>query len=258
MPIQKRLSTKLHPDHYFIGNFHSILPRIGLIFFDFKLYRKLTDKPKDEAPTTIPSESIENVEELGKGNNLILPVFVSGEAISSSAKVVVEQPTVAIEIPKIESIGENSTESTGENRHHTMMYNGALIDVEKLLQQLNRSERAREETEWRLSELNKTYAELQTSNSKAKDKIKDLQSELKSCNRKMNDAESSLSSANVSHSSNNFFLEVKNNRSWSKNDFCFQKKCTEYYSVLCGIHDKVSPIVAKSERSSSKKSESSK
>lgn len=158
----------------------------------------MTDKPKDEAPTTIPSDSIDNVEELGKGNNLILPTFVSSDAISSSNKVVAEKPT-AIEIPtKVQSLGDSSTESTAENRCHMVMYNGALIDVEKLLQQLNRSEKAREETEWRLSELNKTHAELQVSNSKSKDKIKDLQSELKSCNRKMNDAESNFSSANVS------------------------------------------------------------
>lgn len=201
----------MHPDHYFTGNFRffPILRFKAEITdeFDFNC-RKLTDKPKDEAQTTIPSESIENVEELGKGNNLILPSFVSNEAIGLSAKTksVTEQPNAAIEIPKVESIGENTTESTADDRHHMVMHNGALIDVEKLLQQLNRSEKAREESELRLSELNKTYAELQSSNSKAKDKIKDLQSELKSCNRKMNDAESSLSSANVS-------FQLKN-RSW--------------------------------------------
>lgn len=159
----------------------------------------MTDKPKDEAPTTIPSESVENLEELGKGNTSLLPSFVSSEATSPSNKVVTEQPPFAIEAPTtIESLGENSSEQAADSRSHMVMYNGALIDVEKLLQQLNRSEKAREETEWRLTELNRAHAELQSSNSKSKDKMKDLQSELKSCSRKMNDAESNLSSANVS------------------------------------------------------------
>lgn len=35
-----------------------------------------------------------------------------------------------------------------------------------------------------------------------------------------------------------------------------QKKCNEYYSLLCGIHDKISPIFVKSERSASKKESS--
>lgn len=159
----------------------------------------MTDKPKDEAPATMPSESVENLEELGKGNASILPTFVIGDTTSPLTKVVAEQPS-AIEVAStVESLAENSTsESTADSRRHMVMYNGALIDVEKLLQQLNRSEKAREETEWRLSELNKTHAELQSSNSKSKDKISELKSELKSCSRKMNDAESSLSSANVS------------------------------------------------------------
>lgn len=138
------------------------------------------------------------MEELGKGNNSILPSFISTEVTTTSSKAVVAEHSIAIETPKIETMAESSTEMTAENRHQMVMHNGALIDIEKLLQQLNRSEKAREETEWRLSELNKAHTELQSSSSKAKDKIKDLQSELKSCNRKMNDAESSLSSANVS------------------------------------------------------------
>lgn len=158
----------------------------------------MTDKPKDDAPTTTLSESIENLEELGKGNTLILPSFVNSDTTSPSKKVVIEQPSAIVEAPSsVESLAE-TTDATGDNRRHMVTYNGALIDVEKLLQQLNRSEKAREETEWRLSELNKAHAELQSSNSKSKDKIESLRSELKSCNRKMNDAESNLSSANVS------------------------------------------------------------
>lgn len=171
----------------------------------------MTDKPKDEAPTTIPSDSVENVEELGKGNNLILPTFVCSDTISSSNKVVAEKFS-AIEAPTtLESFGESSSNSTADSRRHMVMYNGALINVEKLLQQLNRSEKAREETEFRLSELNRVHTELQSTSSKSKDKIKYLQSELKSCNRKMNDAESNLSSANVSQIRKREFLKKISN-----------------------------------------------
>lgn len=158
----------------------------------------MTDKPKDEIPSVIPSESVENVEELGKGNNSLLPIFesvTSNQVFKTSSELISSVESLKLEASEIEKLSE-SAESTTES--HMVMYKGALIDVEKLLQQLNRSERAREETEWRLSELNKTYGELQSSNSKAKDKIKDLQSELKNSNRKMGDIESSLSCANVS------------------------------------------------------------
>ncbi|XP_031629279.1 cell division cycle and apoptosis regulator protein 1-like isoform X2 [Contarinia nasturtii] len=179
-------------------------------------YRKLTDKPKDEPTTNIPSVSVENLEELGKGNNFLLPFIDNSAPIEKSEK---------IESENVEQISEPSTAES-----HMVMHKGALIDIEKLLKQLNRSEKAREETEHSLTELTRTYTELQSSNSKAKDKIKDLQSELKSSNRKMGDTENSLSTIN--------------------------KKCADYYSILCGIHDKLGPIFNKSERGSSKKESS--
>lgn len=159
--------------------------------------RKLTDKPKDEATPAILSESIENVEELGFGNNSFLPFHenaASSQMNKIAVKSIIKEETTKSGSSIVEKIGDGS-ECTNEN--NMVMYKGALIDVEKLLQQLNRSEKAREETEIRLTELSKTHNELQSSNSKAKDKIKDLQSELKSCSRKATDSESSLNSANV-------------------------------------------------------------
>lgn len=166
---------------------------IFLIFF----FRKLTDKPKDEPLPAILSDSIENVEEIGKGNTGLLSIFDRSPVNQSSVKK--SEPTsgeddAKTESPKVEEIDESS-ENTIES--HMVMHKGALIDVAKLLQQLNRSEKAREETELRLTELTKTHAELQSTSSKSRDKIKDLQSELKSCNRKINDSDNSLLSANV-------------------------------------------------------------
>lgn len=163
------------------------------ITFSF-IFRKLTDKPKDEPMPAILSESIENLEEIGKGNTALLPIF---DNHSNAKKAVsVEESETKQESSKAEKNSEPS-ESAGES--HMVMHRGALIDVGKLLQQLNRSEKAREETELRLIELAKANGDLQSNSSKAKDKIKDLQSELKSYSRKINDADSNLSSANVSH-----------------------------------------------------------
>lgn len=158
-------------------------------------FRKLTDKPKDEATSGTPVESIENLVELGKGNNTLLPSFEK-VALNQSSSKSFQQPS---NDEKTKSPGKS--EQTGKDntsKSHMVMHNGALIDIEKLLLQLNRTERAHEETENRLSELMKSHSDLQSSNSKSKDKIKDLQSELKTCNRKINDFESSVNNTSVS------------------------------------------------------------
>lgn len=179
----------------------------------------MTDKPKDEAASAIVTteKTPEDLEELGKGNNIYLPSFESTALNQTSSKNVQQpsNPEDSKSAPeKDEKMGdiEGGSDGGGGGGPHMVMHKGALIDIDKLLQQLNRSEKAREETEIRLCELNRTHSELQSSNSKNKDKIKDLQSELKSSHRKMSDVESSLSSTNVSlqcfHSLNNDYKDV--------------------------------------------------
>lgn len=90
-------------------------------------------------------------------------------------------------------------DQTTSDASQMVLYKGALVDIAKLMQQMSRAELAREQTEQRFNELIKTNNELQSSNSRAKDKLKDLQSELKSSHRKLSDAESGLTSANVSY-----------------------------------------------------------
>lgn len=81
-------------------------------------------------------------------------------------------------------------------------YKGGLVDIEKLMEQMRRSEKARDETEQLLVDLRKTNTWLVTTNTRSKDKIKDLQSSLKSSNRKLSDTEQQLSSVNVSDAVN--------------------------------------------------------
>lgn len=124
-------------------------------------------------------------------------------------------------------------------------YKGGLIDIEKLMEQMKRSEKARDETEQLLVDLRKTNTELVASNTRSKDKIKDLQSNLKSSNRKLNDTEQQLSTVNVSWSTKTSST-AKNVFHSNKIKFCFQKKSNEYHSILNSIHDRVAPIFAKS------------
>lgn len=211
----------------------------------------MTDKPKDDQTPALLTDSMENLEELGKGNNALLPLFENNPPIKSNKRIAESvNENTKCELQN----AENVQDCESETKSHMVMHKGALIDVEKLLLQLNRSEKAREETEHRLEEITKNHNELQLSNTKAKDKIKDLQSELKSSNRKINDVESSLSNANVNIFILIFQLTEFMNIIWKK--FNFQKKCSDYYSILCGIHDKVTPVFAKSERNTSKKESS--
>lgn len=150
------------------------------------IYRKLTDKPKDEAKV----ESVDDPKklvEIGKGNNIYLPIFSRGDLAT------LNDENVSIKQEPNESEKLETTEKPS-----MVMHKGAVIDIEKLLSQMQRSENAREEAERRVNELTQSQQELQTVIDKANGKIKELQSDLKSNNRKLNDALSSLSSSNVS------------------------------------------------------------
>jgi len=186
-------------------------------------YRKLTDKPKDEKPDGIvaevklpETEAPEiDLDVLSKGNKIFLPIF---KALST------DEFSCQLQSDNIEN-GEKSEVVSSETG--MVSYKGGLIDIEKLMEQMRRSEKARDETEQLLVDLRKTNAELVTSNTRSKDKIKDLQSSLKSSNRKLNDTEQTLSTVN--------------------------KKSNEYHSILNSIHDRVAPIFAKSSRDRDRK-----
>lgn len=101
-------------------------------------------------------------------------------------------------------------------------YKGGLVDIEKLMEQMKRSEKARDETEQLLVDLRKTNAELVASSTRSKDKIKDLQSSLKSSNRKLSDTEQQLSSVNVSDR-----IEEEGLLTWTQfSNFNYRKRAT--------------------------------
>lgn len=125
------------------------------------------------------------------------------------------QQTKAVDsvVASLVSNGEDSEkEKTAESQ--LVLYKGALIDIDKLLYQMQRSEKAREETELRLIELTRVNQEHEAKSAKAKDKIKDLQSDLKGSHRKLSDAETSSANANVSGTNEMFHHIVSNYFVW--------------------------------------------
>lgn len=139
---------------------------------DSLYYRKLTDRLAD-VPYVNPYENVpeEQFAELAKGNRLI-----KADATPSG------------DVANVDASGG------------LVHFNGSLVNVQQLLEQMRRSEAARESTERLLVDLRQKNGDLTSSNSRNEKRIKDLNSDLKSMSRKLQDAESGLNSATVSGS----------------------------------------------------------
>lgn len=135
-------------------------------------YRKLTDRLAD-VPFVNPFENVaeEQLAELARGNK-----------IPGSSKDVAPSGEVA------------NVDATGG----LVQFSGSLVNIQQLLEQMRRSEAARENTERILVDLRQKNGELTSSNSRNEKRVKDLNSDLKSMSRKLQDTESSLSSVTVS------------------------------------------------------------
>lgn len=138
---------------------------------DSLYYRKLTDRLAD-VPYVNPFENVteEQLAELARGNQLVKP----------------SQAAITAEAANVDACGG------------LVQFNGSLVNIQQLLDQMRRSEAAREGTERLLVDLRQKNGELTSSNSRNEKRIKDLNSDLKSVSRKLQDTESSLSSATVS------------------------------------------------------------
>lgn len=207
---------------------------------DSLYYRKLTDQPRVEEVVPV-SESVVSDKtddsdaalsvEIAKGNKMYLPVFKSKENDTTST------PSLAREID-VQETDETTMETDGdaeqkqqpdkkdvlETTSGMVIFKGGLIDLEKLIDQMKRSERAREDTEQLLVEVRKQNTEMSGNLTKSQAKIKDLSFDLKNSYRILAEAESSLSSS--------------------------QKKINEYASIITSVYDKVAPIVLKTEKNS--------
>lgn len=87
-------------------------------------------------------------------------------------------------------------------------YNGALVDVGKLMSQLERSEKARVDTEGCMVDLKNENGKLQEKVSKSSSSIKHLNSELKEYKEKLKTNEESLFKVTVCNIHIEYYFEL--------------------------------------------------
>lgn len=177
----------------------------------------MTDKDKEEAESQAVDAVDADVTFLAKGNAPLLPVFkvakIGESQVGMSSSRLVES-----------AISGDNDEAGGA----LVMFNGTLVNVEKLMERIKTAERALLDAEQVLVDVKRDNVELSASNGKANAKIKDLTGDLKSATKKLGDSEA------TAHS--------------------LQRKNSEYLSVITSIQDKIAPCLAvKRERSSSGK-----
>ncbi|GJQ87233.1 hypothetical protein Trydic_g8462 [Trypoxylus dichotomus] len=135
-------------------------------------YRKLTDKPREDDFIVIDdSEKDSNLEHLAIGNKRLFPVFRDDEPLSKKMML------------------ENETPNTEDG---LVTFRGALVDVAKLMAQLERSDKARIDTENKMVDLKNENTKLTEKNNKCNTTIKNLNSELKENKDKLKNTEDSL------------------------------------------------------------------
>lgn len=152
---------------------------------DSLYYRRLCDRPVD-VPFENPFENVseEHLQKLAHGNQT-----------SDGGKIEMRDRTVDVSDDDSDKIVATTSSDAASG---LVQFNGGLFDIKKLLEQMKRSEVARENTEKILVELRLKNTELTTSNSRNSSKIKDLNSDLKSITRKLLDTEQNLSTTTVS------------------------------------------------------------
>ncbi|XP_015117706.1 cell division cycle and apoptosis regulator protein 1 isoform X2 [Diachasma alloeum] len=152
-------------------------------------YRKLTDRSKEDEDKDKEKskeekeaadeghEEVEDEEELKSlalGNKKLLPVFVSGQVPSKRAR------------------GENQGEGEESVPEGFVMFKGSLLDVEKLVSQLKRSEKARVDTEARMGEIQHELASVSEKAHRQGTVIRDLGDDLKGYKDKLRSVEEKL------------------------------------------------------------------
>ncbi|XP_050306432.1 cell division cycle and apoptosis regulator protein 1-like [Anthonomus grandis grandis] len=146
-------------------------------------YRQLTDKPKDEDNDKEKIDGSEeiaetqaDIQEIIKGNKSLLPVFQYGQKPSANG------------VAKSDSSNSNDG---------LVLFQGAVVDIGKLLSQLDRSEKARIETERCLDEIKSESQKLSDKYSKSSSIIKHLNSEVKEYKEKLRNTEDALGRSNA-------------------------------------------------------------
>lgn len=111
-----------------------------------------------------------------------MPVFVGSGPASKRAR-------------RENSTDEGNSESVPEG---FIMYKGSLLDVEKLVSQLTRSENARTDTEARMMEIQHELTAVSEKSTKQSNNIKDLSDDLKVYKDRLRSADDKLKKVTVS------------------------------------------------------------
>ncbi|XP_042867874.1 cell division cycle and apoptosis regulator protein 1-like isoform X1 [Penaeus japonicus] len=164
-------------------------------------YRKMTDvsldekdKPRDPPPNI-------DLEFLAKGNNTMMPVFV--DALSTPMDKTLrkgcknkEESFVSTTLNDSEMKDQSAVGGcTVPVTQGVVKYGGSLVDIGKLIQQLEKSENARSSTEEKLKELQKELMFSKDESKKAYDKCSKLNKEIKSANSSLKTMEEELQKA---------------------------------------------------------------
>lgn len=227
---------------------------------DSLYYRKLTDKVKETTEETNDKEKDEEQKETAKEGT-------EKEAVVATPAVKTEKTEVTVELTEAEleelatgncnvaeqlrvnlqAVLANETaegddapptkkikleplkdeSDIPETNNGLVLHNGGVLDIPKLLEQMRRTEKAREDTEQLLIDLRRQVSDLTKSQSRSNEKAKDQAADIKSLTRKLVDAEQNL-------------REIT-------------KKSNEYFSTLSSVYDRVSVVMHRADpkRSSS-------
>lgn len=170
-------------------------------------YRKLTDRSREDDPKeekkddkdmdrsdSIKEDNEEDIlRSLALGNKKLLPVFVGSGPPSKRAR-------------REDSLTDQTEESSVSEGF--VMYKGSLLDVEKLVSQLKRSEKARLDTEERMMELQHELSIVNEKSAKQTNNIKSLSEDLKIYKDKLRNTDEKLKK--VSAECLSYLTAVKN------------------------------------------------
>ncbi|XP_061175292.1 cell division cycle and apoptosis regulator protein 1-like [Saccostrea echinata] len=147
-----------------------------LVTRDALNYRKLTDKPvptpgeKEESSLEEKELNVPDIIKLSKGNSEYLPC--QSPVKSESVDMKVEKKS-----PKAQEVKDAPS--------HMITYKGAMIDIESLMTQLERSEKTRAEMEKQMMEINKEKDQMKKSIDVKDEKSEKLSTELKNLKQKL-------------------------------------------------------------------------
>ncbi|KAG8261044.1 Cell division cycle and apoptosis regulator protein 1 [Homalodisca vitripennis] len=211
--IQKKLGYQNHADCFF--------DRCSIVYKEFvpaettikKLvqkvisrdslhYRKLTDKPKDD-PTAKQNgaQTTEDLMTLALGNKRLFPIFEEAATPSKRSKK-----------------GSDKKAETPDLPSGFVMFNGSLLDINKLQSQFKRSEETRVKTEKLLEKLRSDNANLKETTNRNVATIKKLSSELKDFKERLTNTNSELCT--------------------------MDSKTKLYFAAMSEIYEKLGPILA--------------